>query len=80
MNDFIPKSFSISKKKDLGKVADSEVTKFAKQTIKENEKAVEDYKSGKKETINFLIGQVMKLSNRRADFNTAKKELETLLK
>ena len=80
MNDFIPKSFSISKKKDIGKIADSHVTKFAKQAIKENPKAVSDYKFGKKESLNFLIGQVMKLSNRRADFNTAKKELEKLLR
>jgi len=80
MNEFIPNSFSISKKKNIEKIEDNLIEKFAKQAIKENAKAVADYKEGKKESLNFLIGQVMKLSNRRADFNTARKELEKLLK
>jgi len=48
--------------------------------INENEKAVSDYKNGEAKAINFLIGQVMKLSNKRADFNTARITLEKLLK
>jgi aspartyl-tRNA(Asn)/glutamyl-tRNA(Gln) amidotransferase subunit B len=50
------------------------------QIIAENEKAVSDYKSGNKQALNFLIGQVMKASNKRADFATAKKIIEERLK
>ena len=48
--------------------------------VGENEKAILDYKSGNKVALNFLIGQVMKASNKRADFATAKKILEERLK
>ncbi|MDP2628378.1 MAG: Asp-tRNA(Asn)/Glu-tRNA(Gln) amidotransferase subunit GatB [Nanoarchaeota archaeon] len=57
----------------------SEIEKLAKKVIKENPKAVEDYKSGKENALHFLIGQVMKLSNKRADFKTAREILENLL-
>ncbi len=57
-----------------------EIEKICKQIIKENKKAVEDYKSGKKESLNFLIGQVMRLSNKRADFETTRKILKEKLK
>jgi len=80
INEFIPKSFSISEKKDIGKIQDIEIQKIVKQVINQNQKAVKDYKSGEKNALNFLVGQVMKLSNRRADFKTAtemlKKELD----
>ena len=45
-----------------------------------NSKAISDFKSGNKATLNFLIGQVMKLSNKRADYALAKKLLEKKLK
>jgi len=54
--------------------------KLAEKIIKENEKAVKDYKSGQNNALNFLIGQLMKLSNKRADFKTARQVLEKLLK
>lgn len=75
------KSFSpISEIKKNSKIEDSgEIEKFAKQVIAENEKAVNDYKAGEKKSINFLIGQVMRLSNKRADFRAAKEVLERLL-
>ncbi len=65
MNDFIPRSFSISKKKDIGMVDD--VESICKKVITQNKKAVEDYKSGNESAMNFLVGQVMRLSERRAD-------------
>lgn len=81
LREFIPKSFSpkeeISKNTKIG--GEDEIKKIAKQVVKENKKAVEDYNSGKKEAINFLIGQVMRLSNKRADFKTAKEILEEIL-
>jgi aspartyl-tRNA(Asn)/glutamyl-tRNA(Gln) amidotransferase subunit B len=57
-----------------------EISKFVDKAIKDNPKAVGDYKSGEKNALNFLIGQVMRLSNKRADFATAKKLLEKKLK
>jgi len=73
MNSFIPKSFSIKEqKKDIQKLPKQEIEKICKQVIKSNEKSVLDFKAGKKEALNFLLGEVMKASNRRADFNTAK--------
>ncbi len=59
---------------------DREIEKFALQIIKENSKAVEDYKNGEEKSINFLIGQLMRVTNKRADFKTAKEVLEKLLK
>jgi len=82
LNQFIPKSFSIKSKLKSESTIDSkgEIEKLAKQIIKENPKAVNDFKAGEKNSINFLIGQVMRLSNRRADFKVAKAVLEKLLK
>ncbi|MGZ7133662.1 MAG: Asp-tRNA(Asn)/Glu-tRNA(Gln) amidotransferase subunit GatB, partial [Halobacteriota archaeon] len=37
------------------------------QAIKENPQAVDDYHSGKKGALNFLVGQVMKKTRGRAD-------------
>jgi aspartyl-tRNA(Asn)/glutamyl-tRNA(Gln) amidotransferase subunit B len=50
------------------------------KVLVDNTKAVEDYRSGNKVTINFLIGQVMKLSNKQADYRTAKEMLEKEMK
>jgi aspartyl-tRNA(Asn)/glutamyl-tRNA(Gln) amidotransferase subunit B len=82
LNKFIPKSFSPKEeaKSNMKISGEKEITNFAKQIISENKKAVEDYKSGKKESLNFLIGQLMKLSNKRADFKTAREILENILK
>jgi len=56
------------------------IEKIVDQVIAENEKAIIDFKAGEQKALNFLIGQVMKLSNKRADFATAKKLLEKRLK
>ena len=79
MNDFVPKSFSISKKGDIEKIADDAVKNLCRQVIEENAHVVEEYKSGKEASLNFLIGQVMRLSERRADFKVAKDCLVKLL-
>ena len=47
------------------------------EAIKNNPKAVEDYLSGNKPALNFLMGQVMKLTRGRAD---PKKVVEILKK
>lgn len=78
MNDFIPKSFSVGGMKGIGKVDD--VESICKKAIAENRKAVEDYKSGNESAMNFLVGQVMQASERRADFKTAGDCLKSLMR
>ncbi|MBQ9161275.1 MAG: Asp-tRNA(Asn)/Glu-tRNA(Gln) amidotransferase subunit GatB [Methanobrevibacter sp.] len=51
----------------LGVVKEDEVLAAVKQAIEENPKAVEDYLSGQKASINFLVGQVMRLTRGKAD-------------
>ncbi len=76
------KSFSPeSEAKKSSQISDTlEIEKIAKEIIKENSKAVEDYKKGKLESLNFLIGTVMQKTNKRADFKTAKEVLVKLMK
>ena len=82
LNQFIPKSFSIKNQiKSQGKITDKEeIEEICRKVIKANQKSAEDYKSVKKEAFNFLMGEIMKLSERRADFSVARKVLEKLLK
>jgi aspartyl-tRNA(Asn)/glutamyl-tRNA(Gln) amidotransferase subunit B len=79
MNDFVPKSFSIKKKGDIGKIADDAVENLCKQVMDENPRVVEEYKTGKEVALNWLIGQVMRLSERRADFKVAGDCLKRLI-
>ena len=51
----------------LGVVKDDEVKAAVKQAIEENPKAVEDYLAGQKASINFLVGQVMRITRGKAD-------------
>lgn len=74
LNQFIPNSFSPKTKlKEHSKISsEKEIRVFIKKIIKDNVDAVKDFRSGKKESINFLIGQVMKISDKRADFKKVK--------
>jgi aspartyl-tRNA(Asn)/glutamyl-tRNA(Gln) amidotransferase subunit B len=56
-----------------------EIEKIVKKVIKENLKAVEDFKKGEQKSMNFLIGQVMRLSDKRADYKTARDILGKLI-
>ncbi|MDO8467658.1 MAG: Asp-tRNA(Asn)/Glu-tRNA(Gln) amidotransferase subunit GatB [Nanoarchaeota archaeon] len=82
LNKFVPKSFSpLSEATKNATISDEkEIEKIALKVISENKKAVNDYKAGEEKAINFLIGQVMRISNKRADFATAKRILEKNLK
>jgi len=81
LNKFIPKSYSIkSELKSNERITDKkELIEFCKKTIKNNQKAVSDFKSGKQESFNFLMGEIMKISNRRADYKLASECLKELL-
>jgi aspartyl-tRNA(Asn)/glutamyl-tRNA(Gln) amidotransferase subunit B len=81
LKKFYPKSFDPAEKKVEGKITDhNELKKFAEKVIKANEKAVNDYKAGDKNALNFLLGQIMKETDKRADFKVAREVLEKLLK
>ncbi len=47
-------------------VNESEIEEIAKEVISENEKAVADYKNGKENALQFLVGQVMAKTKGRA--------------
>ena len=79
LNKFYPKSFMpeniesrITDKKELEKIA--------KQVMVKNQKAVSDYKNGEQKSFDFLMGQIMSVTGRRADFKIAREVLQELLK
>jgi len=82
MNDFVPLSFSFKEKfgKEQMKISPQQLDAICKKVISENKQVVQQIKEGKKEAINFLIGQVMRASERRADFNLTRAVLEKMLK
>ena len=57
----------IVKEKGLLRVEDEVVSKAVSEVINENGKAVLDYFEGKEQSLNFLVGQVMKKTRGRAD-------------
>jgi aspartyl-tRNA(Asn)/glutamyl-tRNA(Gln) amidotransferase subunit B len=68
-------------KKGLVQVSDTgAIEKFADEVIAANPRSVEDYKAGKVAALNFLKGQVMKLSKGKANPNVAGEVLERKLK
>jgi aspartyl-tRNA(Asn)/glutamyl-tRNA(Gln) amidotransferase subunit B len=73
------KSISPKKEAEASSINSSEITSVAKKILKENPLAVKQYKEGEEKVINFLIGQVIRITEKRADFSSAKRELEKLL-
>src|SRR5687768_5656300 len=71
----------IVEKKGLVQVSDTvAIEKFADEVIAANPRSVEDYKAGKVAALNFLKGQLMKLSKGKANPNVAGEILERKLK
>jgi len=70
LEKLVEKPFDVDeyvKKEGLEAVSDiGELEKFCKEAIKENPKAVEDYKKGEEKALNFIIGQVMRKSKGKA--------------
>ncbi|MEI7719295.1 MAG: Asp-tRNA(Asn)/Glu-tRNA(Gln) amidotransferase subunit GatB [archaeon] len=81
MNSFVPKSFSVKEtmKSDIGVIKGSEIEEIVKKVIVDNQKVADEYKSGKKESLNFLLGQVMRASQRRASPEQAREVLLRIL-
>jgi aspartyl-tRNA(Asn)/glutamyl-tRNA(Gln) amidotransferase subunit B len=57
----------------------NEIEKIISQVLCDNEKSVQDYKSGKKQAFGFLMGQVMKASKGKVNPAAAKAILEEKL-
>ena len=56
------------KERGLGQVSDAgAIDALARQVVEANPKVVEDFKGGKKQALQFLVGQVMKLSKGKAN-------------
>jgi aspartyl-tRNA(Asn)/glutamyl-tRNA(Gln) amidotransferase subunit B len=81
LRKWIPKSTSPETyAKKQSQISDKkEIERIAKKVIRENSKAVRDYKKGEANALNFLIGNVMKYSNKRADYKTTKEILKELI-
>jgi aspartyl-tRNA(Asn)/glutamyl-tRNA(Gln) amidotransferase subunit B len=79
LKKFYPKSFEPSAGE--GKITDEgELQKVCLEVMKKNPKAISDFKAGEKNAFNFLMGEIMKATQKRADFAVARKVLEKLLK
>ncbi len=62
------KPAAIVKRKGLQQVTDTaEIEQFVDRAIADNPHAVEEYQSGKKKALQFLVGQVMKFSRGKAN-------------
>jgi aspartyl-tRNA(Asn)/glutamyl-tRNA(Gln) amidotransferase subunit B len=71
---------AIVKERGLAQVSDAgAVEALARQAVEANPKPVAEYRAGKKASLQFLVGQVMKLSRGKADPRLAAKALADLL-
>ncbi len=52
---------------EIKKIDTADISDIISRVIKENEQAVKDYREGKLEALNFLVGQVMKHTKGRVD-------------
>lgn len=80
VKELVPSGKSVKqliKEKGLPKKLDLE--SVVKEVIKENPKAVEDYKSGNVKSIQFLIGQVLRKTKAAADPNKIKELIKKLI-
>tara|TARA_Y100000294_G_scaffold167031_1_gene175857 strand:- start:269 stop:1678 length:1410 start_codon:yes stop_codon:yes gene_type:complete len=84
LEKLIEKPFNVKeyvKKGGLEAVSDSgELEKFCKEALKENPKAVEDYKNGEEKALNYIVGQVMKKTKGKASPKEVNEILKNLIK
>jgi len=71
----------IMKDKGLEQISDqSQIEEIVKKIIEKNQKAVEDYKKGKENAIQFLLGGVMRETKGKVNPEEAKKVILKLIK
>ena len=69
-----------SKSQSSARIYDeASIEKTINEVLGTNAKAVLDYKSGKQESFNFLVGQVMRKTQGRGDPETIRKLLKKLI-
>lgn len=74
------KATKIAEENNLIQKSDAgEMKAIAEKVISENEKAVLEYKAGKKESLQFLVGQAMKLSRGSGNPEVLRKSFEEIL-
>ncbi|PSH00181.1 MAG: hypothetical protein BRC28_00800 [Nanohaloarchaea archaeon SW_4_43_9] len=76
--EFNPKTAEVrevAKNKDLLKDGEDKLDQVVAFVVEDNQEAVEDYRSGDEEAINFLVGQVMQESEGKADPKTAREKI-----
>lgn len=66
----------LKEERGLGKVSGEKIKEDVMEVVKEEESAVEDYRSGKGEALNYLMGKVMEKTGGSADPN----DVRTLLR
>ncbi|MDI6806190.1 MAG: Asp-tRNA(Asn)/Glu-tRNA(Gln) amidotransferase subunit GatB [Candidatus Aenigmarchaeota archaeon] len=69
----------IIKAKKLVRIEEKELLPIIKNVIKENKKAVEDFKAGKEKSLEFLIGQVLRKTKVRADPKIVRELIKRLI-
>jgi len=65
----------IIEEKDLLKAEEDEVDQAVEEALEENQDAVEDYRDGDEEAVNFLVGQIMQKSGGKADPKQAREKI-----
>lgn len=66
--------------KQAASIDDKELEKIIEEVFAENEKAVDEYKSGKETVLMYLLGQTMKKIGKKVDAQQVKEKLLKLLK
>ncbi len=69
----------IIKSKGLFAISREEIERICREVVEECKKAVQDYKSGKKQALDYLVGQVMKRTRGKADPAETAKIIKSLI-
>lgn len=78
LNKFVPKSFHPEKVE--GKIDDEkELEKIIRDILKKNKSLIDEISEHDKR-VNYIMGEIMKSTNRRADYKIARKILDRLIK
>ena len=68
---------SIVESSKTEKVDESKLNEIITRVLKNNEKAISDYKKGKKEAIMFLVGQVMRAFKEKIDASLVAEKIKS---
>lgn len=74
-NSFIKKLKEQKENEDKDMLSNDEIKDIVKKTLKNNLKAIEDYKKGKENALSFLLGIVLRESKGKIKVDTLKKAL-----